>query len=125
MLPQDSMVKAAIESLYRDTAIYRYEEARENAHGVLVSDEIESNPFPCRLSYGRRQAVVVDGVPTMVEAVKLFFAPDVMIPAGANVDVEHLGRTLHFKSASFSAVYGSHAEIALEARDVYGDSENG
>lgn len=125
MLSENPLVTAAIESLYRDMAVAIVEDVREGKNGVLEAVETESEPFPCRLSYGRRQVVMVDGVPAMAEDVKLFFSPEIVIPAGAKVDVEHFGRTLHFKSASCSAVYGSHAEIVLEARDVYGDSENG
>ena len=67
----------------------------------------------------------MDGVPEMVEDVRLFFAPEIEIPAGAKVDVSHFGRALRFKSASRTASYGTHAEIALAERNRYGDGENG
>ena len=67
MLSENPLVTAAIESLYRDMAVAIVEDVREGKNGVLEAVETESEPFPCRLSYGRRQVVMVDGVPAMAE----------------------------------------------------------
>lgn len=125
MLSQNQMVRASLEALYRDMAVFFVESVMEDENGVLKSVEEQSEPFPCRLSYESRQVVAVDGVPEMVEDVHLFFAPEIEIPAGAKVDVSHFGRALRFKSASRTASYGTHAEIALAERNRYGDGENG
>lgn len=125
MLSQNQMVRASLEALYRDMAVFFVESVMEDENGVLKSVEEQSEPFPCRLLYESRQVVAVDGVPEMVEDVRLFFAPEIEIPAGAKVDVSHFGRALRFKSASRTASYGTHAEIALAERNRYGDGENG
>lgn len=72
MLSQNQMVRASLEALYRDMAVFFVESVMEDENGVLKSVEEQSEPFPCRLSYESRQVVAVDGVPEMVEDVRLF-----------------------------------------------------
>ena len=51
MLSQNQMVRASLEALYRDMAVFFVESVMEDENGVLKSVEEQSEPFPCRLSY--------------------------------------------------------------------------
>lgn len=53
----------------------------------------------------------------MAQTVKLFCAPELVIPAGSDIEVKHRGRVLTFRASGVPAVYDSHQEIPLEHKE--------
>lgn len=115
------MVRAAIESLYRDTCtVYgmvsykKPNKATAYREGTLYTNQA------CKLSHSQALSAQPvadnDGVASAIhQVVKLFIAPELDIPAGSKIMVNHLGRTLYFKSSGVPAIYANHQEIQLEA----------
>lgn len=86
-----------------DTKVTRQEE-------VLVQEGI-----PCHLSYS--SAVPAAGSSTaasVVQSIKLFLAPEPVIPPGSRIEVTQQGRTENYDQSGQAAVYSSHQEILLE-----------
>lgn len=110
--------RASIESLYDGKAvIITYEQTVDEATGIAKSTERRSSPYPCRLSYKTlATASSGEGMAEYAQAVTLFIAPEIVIPAGADIDVSHRGRDLSFTAAGVAAVYDSHQEVPLKHR---------
>ena len=123
MLPQAARVKSrgAVEWMYADRAtIITEEDTVDPKTGIVETHKVTASPAPCRLSYKRLAAATGDGIPVIAQSVTLYLAPEVSVPPGADIDIEHGGRVLHFKSAGAAAVYVSHQEVPLEIRGVHG-----
>lgn len=85
------------------TKVTRREEA-------MVRSEI-----PCHLSFsGTAPAVGGETVTTVSQTIKLFLAPEPVIPPGSRIEVIQQGRTESFARSGKAAVYSSHQEIVLE-----------
>lgn len=112
--------KRAIESLYADTCVITTErDTVDPETGIVKTARVTSQEYPCRVSYKNLPTASSNGIPMMSQIVTLFLNPDIVVPAGADVDVIRQGRTLHFKSAGVPAVYDNHQEISLEHRGAH------
>lgn len=80
---------------------------------VLCEDE------PCRLSHMTIGAADnTDTVAKIVQTIKLFIRPEIIIPAGSKIEVSQNGRVKKYIASGESAVYSNHQEVVLEiARD--------
>ena len=76
--------------------------------------------LPCRLSYrlsfetlsGVRD--VGDAAVSTRQAVKLFLAPEIMLPVGSKIVVRRGGREMMFARSGVPAVFGAHQEVRVE-----------
>lgn len=86
-----------------DTKVTRQEE-------VLVREGIH-----CHLSFSSAApAAGSETVTAVAQTVKLFLAPDLMVPPGSRIEVTQQGRTESYAQSGKAAVYPSHQEIVLE-----------
>lgn len=77
---------------------------------ALVRDGIA-----CHLSYSSTApAAGSDTVTAVAQTIKLFLAPEPVIPPGSRVEVTQQGRTESYAQSGKAAVYSSHQEIVLE-----------
>lgn len=77
---------------------------------VLVQEGV-----PCRLSFSDVAPVAENGMVTSVpQTIKLFLAPEHVIPPGSRIEVTQEGRTESYGQSGKAAVYSSHQEIILE-----------
>lgn len=74
---------------------------------------------PCRLSYSNISQAVQGNAAAIQQVIKLFIAPEVVVKAGARVDVTQNGRTTSYKAAGQPAIYSNHKEIVLELAGDY------
>lgn len=111
--------RAAIESLYTDTAtIYRYKDGRNPESGVD-----EQTPIPkfenqrCRLSQ-RALATVnqTDAQDNIQYETKLFIAPELDIMQGDLIEVTRGTATRKYKAGE-PFLYPTHQEISLQRRE--------
>ena len=86
-----------------DTKVTRQEE-------VLVQEGIL-----CHLSYSSTTpAAGSSTVTAVIQTIKLFLAPEPVIPPGSRIEVTQQGRTENYDQSGQAAVYSSHQEILLE-----------
>lgn len=122
MFPTNQMVsikRKAIESLYQDTAtITTAVKGQVDSKTGRVINGVKTSPeYPCRISY--KTFPIADnpnGIAEFSQLITLFIAPEVNIPAGSKVTVNHLGKTLEFTSSGIPALYTDHQEIELKNR---------
>ena len=112
--------RAAIESLYRDTCtVYKMQAVLKPNKATAYEETIFLDNQACKLSYSQavyaQPTAASDGVVSAIDQqVKLFLAPELDIQPGSRIKVEHLGRTLYFKSSGQPALFTNHQEIRLE-----------
>lgn len=69
----------------------------------------------CHLSYSSATpATGSDTVTTAAQGVKLFLAPELVVPSGSRIEVTQQGRTESYARSGKAAAYSSHQEIMLE-----------
>lgn len=77
---------------------------------VLVKKDI-----PCRLSFSSASATLESGSAAgVVQTVKLFLAPEVVLRPGSKIEVVQNDRTECYSQSGKPAVYSSHQEVVLE-----------
>lgn len=119
MFQTPEMVKTALESLYRDTAMVITEVDAMDDNGIVTTSTQTAGPYPCRLSYkDLPSADTGDSIAGYQQTTKMFLSVDVTIPAGAFIDITHMGKVLHFKAAGVPAGYSFHQEVTLEERSI-------
>ena len=83
-------------------------------------DVLKQEGIPCHLSYASTApAAGSDTVTTMAQTIKLFLAPELVIPPGSRIEVTQQGRTESYAQSGKAAVYSSHQEIMLESWKKY------
>lgn len=76
---------------------------------------LEHDGVPCHLSYSSTApAAGSDTVTTAAQGIKLFLAPELVVPPGSRIEVTQHGRTESYAQSGKAAVYSSHQEILLE-----------
>ena len=114
------VVREAIESLYvgrctiyQSQKIVNPKTKRTTTQNVLLCEN-----EPCRLSFESKRSADYDGVVSkIVQSVKLFLKPELVVLAGAKIEVSQNGRTTKYKASGQPAVYTNHQEILLELDD--------
>lgn len=77
---------------------------------VLVHDSV-----PSHISYSSTApAAGSDMVMTVAQGIKLFLAPELVVPPGSRIEVSQQGRTESYAQSGKAAAYSSHQEILLE-----------
>lgn len=91
-----------------DTKVTKQREA-------LIQEEL-----PCHLSFsGAAAANNSETAATAAQTIKLFLAPEPVIPPGCRIEVSQQGRTESYAQSGKAAVYASHQEIVLELWEGY------
>lgn len=111
------MHREVIEATYDGTcSIYMKEPVRNPDTGVTSSEEICAvRDQPCHISFsGTGVAVGTNTITNVTQTIKLFLAPEVVIPPGSKINVTQHGRTESYGHSGKAAVYSSHQEILLD-----------
>lgn len=92
----------------QETKVMRQEE-------VLFQEEI-----PCHFSFSGTEPVSDSATVTAItQTMKLFLAPELIIPPGSRIEVIQNGRVESYSQSGKAAVYFSHQEIPLKIWKEY------
>lgn len=119
------MVRAVIESLYRDTCtvIVREKVTRAN-QSTGFQEKVKLENQPCKISFSKailaQPTAGNDGIASAItQEIKLFISPDLAIPPGSKIIVTHFGKETAYKGSGVPAVFANHQEIRLELFDQW------
>ena len=111
------MHRKAVESIYEGTCrVYGMIPIKDPETKVTRQEEVlVQEGVPCRLSFSVVAPAAESGMVTSVpQTIKLFLAPEHVIPPGSRIEVTQEGRTESYAQSGKAAVYTSHQEIILE-----------
>lgn len=113
----------AVGSLFEDvcTVYEQTETVDEHTHRSRKTERETYADIPCRLSFsGIAPAQAGEGNNTIVQSVKLFTAPDIMIRPGSRIRVVRAtGAVSNWKNSGIPASYQTHCEYMLEPLENY------
>lgn len=116
------MHRKAIEATYDGTCrIYGMQSVKDPVTKVTRQEEVlVQEGIPCHLSYSSTvPAAGSDTVTAVVQTIKLFLAPELVVPSGSRIEVAQQGREESYGQSGKAAVYSSHQEIQLELWKEY------
>lgn len=116
------MHRKAIEATYDGTCrIYGMKPIRDPVTKVTRQEEVlKQEEIPCHLSYSSTApAAGSDTVTSTVLTIKLFLAPELVVPPGCRIEITQQGRTESYAQSGKAALYSSHQEIMLESWKKY------
>lgn len=107
--------RKALERLWKDrcTVIQREKVTDPDTKLTGFQDAPLLENQPCKLSFETLAAADGEPVAAVSQTVKLFLAPDVVIPAGCKIIVKRCKRTFTFASSGEPGVFQNHQEITL------------
>ena len=107
--------RKAIESLYKGVCnIYALMDERDEYGVTDQTEQLLYENQKCRVSYKNISAAnQTESFATTSQEIKLFIAPELIIPAGSTIEVTQNNRTEKYKSSGKAAVYSNHQEIIL------------
>ena len=114
--------RKAVEATYDGICrIYGMKPAKDPVTKVTRQEAVALHEdIPCHLSYSSTaSAAGSDTVTAVVQAIKLFLAPELVVPPGSRIEVTQQGRTESYAQSGKAAVYSSHQEILLEIWKEY------
>ena len=110
-------IRKAIERTYDGSCrIYGMEPVKDQETKVTrLKEVLKQSGIPCHLSYsGAPPAAGSSAVTAVQQSIKLFLAPELVVPPGSRIEVTQLGRTESYGQSGKAAVFSSHQEILLE-----------
>ena len=115
-------VKAAIETMHDGicTVYGKLTRVDPATKRTVTEDAVIYADQPCHVSYSytnQVQSGSSDGMATVEQVIKLFVAPELIIPAGSKIVVLQRGTTQTYDSSGEPAKYDSHQEIRLTIRE--------
>ena len=116
------MHRKAIEATYDGTCrIYGMQSVKDPVTKVTRQEEVlVQDGIACHLSYSSTvPAAGSDTVTGVAQTIKLFLAPELVVPPGSRIEVTQQGRTESYAQSCKAAVYSSHQEILLEIWKEY------
>lgn len=116
------MHRKAIEATYDGTCrIYGMQSVKDPVTKVTRQEEVlVQEGIPCHLSYSSTAPAAGSGTVTaVVQTIKLFLAPELVVPSGSRIEVAQQGREESYGQSGKAAVYSSHQEIQLELWKEY------
>ena len=116
------MHRKAIEATYDGTCrIYGMQSVKDPVTKVTRQEEtLVQDGIACHLSYSSTAlAAGSDTVTGVAQTIKLFLAPELVVPPGCRIEVTQQGRTESYAQSGKAAVYSSHQEILLEIWKEY------
>lgn len=115
-----SAARTAIESLYKGKCTITEFQATTDAVSKITSQgEVDVlKDQPCKLAFKTITSTKPnDGSAALVQAAKLFIAPEVVVKPGSKITVTQDGVTTAYKNSGKPAIYASHQEIMLDLFD--------
>lgn len=116
------MHRKAIEATYDGTCrIYGMQSVKDPVTKVTRQEEVlVQDGIACHLSYSSTvPAAGSDTVTGVAQTIKLFLAPELVVPPGSRIEVTQQGRIESYAQSGKAAVYSSHQEILLEIWKEY------
>lgn len=118
MLPKTAVVsvRKTLERGYTGTftVTERKKVVRED-HSTGFAEAQTVTGQPCRLSFTTSPAAGDGDTATLTQSVKLFCAPEIIVPEGSRITVTQNGVTEEYARSGMVAMYDTHAEYVLEA----------
>lgn len=107
--------KNALQRLWKDKlTLINYEEVTKPNGSTGFEEITVLEDKPCKLSFSTLQAVTQnDANAAIVQVVKVFCDPALMIDAGSKLVIEHNGRTFEFSRSGEPGIFTNHQEIVL------------
>ncbi len=106
-----------LETLYEDTAaVYCRGKVVDPVTGITSTEDVELySALKCRLSY-KSQLAAGDArsADTVTQQIKLFYAPEVELPAGCLIVITRQGVETAYRNSGQEAIYPTHRETNLE-----------
>lgn len=111
------MHRSVIEQTYDGTcAIYNLQDVKDPETKITEQKEVTLQAdISCHLSFSG--VVTAEGTGTSTDVkqeIKLFLAPEILVPPGSRIEVTQHGATESYSRSGKPAVYSSHQEIMLE-----------
>lgn len=109
--------RAAVEAVYGGRcSVYGMQPVKDPLTKVTRMEEIlVQQDICCHLSYaGAAPVADSEMVAVVSQTVKLFLAPEIVVPPGSRIVVTQQERTGSYSQSGKPAVYASHQEILLE-----------
>lgn len=109
--------RRAQESTYEGfCTIIEYRSVKDEKTKLLNEKEvIVMENQPCKLSFGKSNAVVqTETAAAVSQEIKLFLAPEIQVNSGSKIVVTQNGKTEAYSASGKPAVYSTHQEIVLE-----------
>jgi hypothetical protein len=79
------------------------------------SEVVTATDIPCHISYEAiKPTASVEAASQVVQSIKLFVDPAVVIPEGSKITVTQNGVTRDYEQSGTAAVYSKHKEIPVE-----------
>lgn len=118
MLPKAALVsvRKALERGYTGTfTVTEQKKVVRADHSTGFAEVQTVTDNPCRLSFTTSPAAGDGDTATLTQSVKLFCAPEIIVPEGSRITVTQNGVTEEYARSGMVAMYDTHAEYALEA----------
>lgn len=115
MLPQTEMVKTALSKLWMDKCtITEYQEYTKTNKSTGHKEVTVCSGVPCRLSFNSAPNTNNSGgASSVIQTIKLFLKPDIVIKAGSKISITRNGTTVDYKRSGEPSKYDSHQEVEL------------
>ena len=84
-------------------------------HSIGFAEVQTVTDIPCRLSFTTSPAAGDGDTATLAQSVKLFCAPEIIVPEGSRITVTQNEVTEEYARSGMVAMYDTHAEYVLEA----------
>lgn len=118
MLPKAALVsvRKALERGYTGTfTVTERKKVVRADHSTGFAEVQTVTEQSCRLSFTTSPAAADGDTATLTQSVKLFCAPEIIIPEGSRITVTQNGVTEEYARSGMVAMYDTHAEYVLEA----------
>lgn len=118
MLPKAALVsvRKALERGYTGTfTVTEQKKVVRADHSTGFAEVQTVTDNPCRLSFTTSPAAGDGDTATLTQSVKLFCAPEIIVPEGSRITVTQNGVTEEYARSGMVAMYDTHAEYVLEA----------
>nr|WP_301906351.1 hypothetical protein [uncultured Anaerostipes sp.] len=114
--------RTVIEQTYDGTCnIYSMQDVKDPETKITEQKEVSLlENVPCHMSFSGAVTAEGNGTSTDVkQEIKLFLAPEVLVPPGCRIEVMQHGVTESYSGSGKAAIYSSHQEISLELWKEY------
>lgn len=118
MLPKAALVsvRKALERGYTGTfTVTERKKVVRADHSTGFTEVQTVTDIPCRLSFTTSPVAGDGDTATLTQSVKLFCAPEIIVPEGSRITVTQNGVTEEYARSGMVAMYDTHAEYVLEA----------
>ena len=120
-LPNLEMIRKSIETSYYDICTVYVRKAVQNKEDFSTEfkEVILLEDFPCKLTFQEMNTTfpTEQFADRVVEIVRVFLAPEPIIPPGSIFVIHHANKEWKFKSSGEPSLYDTHQQIMLKVFD--------